>query len=95
MYRFPRARLVQTTGLNSKMLQKFSKNVKIVECHDYIWNHHEKYNQISTNMASIGSVILKIAFEMLEYFEKTGTVLLSKINSRFLSVKRCRYSRFN
>ena len=39
---------------------KCSKNFKIPEFGDYIWNHHTKYIQISTNMPAIGSVIHKI-----------------------------------
>ena len=31
-----------------------SKNVNILEFGDCIWNHHEKYIQISTNMSDIG-----------------------------------------
>ena len=37
-----------------KNVTNFVKNVKIVEFHDHIWNHHEKCFQISTNMPSIG-----------------------------------------
>ena len=33
---------------------KFGKNVKIVEFHDHIWNHHEKYINISINIPGIG-----------------------------------------
>ena len=32
------------------------KNIKILEFSDYIWNHHEKCIQISTNMPGIGSL---------------------------------------
>ena len=49
------------TDLNSKRVvfarttgSKFYKNLRIVECHDYIWINHEKYIQISTIMPSIG-----------------------------------------
>ena len=38
-----------------KKVTKFVKNVKILEFHDHIWNHHEKCIQISTNMPGIGS----------------------------------------
>ena len=54
---------VQTTG---KKIVKNSKNLEIIEFHDYIWNHHEKFIQISTNMPSIGLEILRI----LNKFEK-------------------------
>ena len=30
------------------------KNLKILEFSDYIWDHHEKCIQISTNMPGIG-----------------------------------------
>ena len=39
---------------------KIVKNVKILEFHDNIWNHHEKCIQISTIMPGIGSVICEI-----------------------------------
>ena len=42
----------------------FVKNVKIVEFHDHIWNHHEKCIQISTNMPGIGSLICEIILEI-------------------------------
>ena len=41
-------------------LTKFVKNYKIVEFHDHIWNHHEKYIQISPNIPGIGSLICEI-----------------------------------
>ena len=50
-----------------KHLTHFVKNVKIVEFHDHIWNHHEICIQISTNMPSIGLVIPEIPCEMLEF----------------------------
>ena len=39
------------------------KNAKIVEFHHHIWNHHEKYSEISTNIpvAVIGLLISEIA----------------------------------
>ena len=49
-----------------KKLTKFVKNVKIVECHDHIWNRNEKCIQISTNMPSIGSLIREIAITISE-----------------------------
>ena len=45
------------------------KNVNILEFHDHIWNHHEKYIEISTNMPSIGLVIPELTCEMLEFWE--------------------------
>ena len=46
---------VQTTG------QKCHKNVNILltfrKFYDHIWDHHEKYIQISTNIPGIGSLI--------------------------------------
>ena len=42
------------------------KNFKILEFGDYIWNHHERCIEISTNMPSIGLVIPEITCEMLE-----------------------------
>ena len=49
---------MQTTG---QQINKFVKNVKIVEFHDHIWNKHKKCIQISTNMPGIGSLIREIA----------------------------------
>ena len=50
---------MQTTG---QQIDRFGKkNVKIVEFHDHIWNHHEKCIQKSTNMPGIGLLILEIA----------------------------------
>ena len=42
-----------------------------MECQDHniIWNHHEKYIEISTNMPVIGSVIREIAVKMSEMSE--------------------------
>ena len=45
------------------------KKIKIVEFHDHIWNHGEKYIQISTNMPGIGSVNREIVVEMSEMSE--------------------------
>ena len=39
---------------------KMLKNVNIIEFGDYIWNHHEKCIQISTNMPDIGLEICNI-----------------------------------
>ena len=54
------------------------KNVKIVEFHGHIWNHHEKCILLSTNMPRIGVVIP----EMKCYnFKKANTILLCKTNA--------------
>ena len=58
---------------------------KIVEFHDHVWNHHEKYIEISTNMPVIGSLIREINLKC----EKANAILLSKINARVVSVKHC------
>ena len=52
-----------------KNLTKFVKNIEIVEFHDHIWNHNEKWIQISTNMPCIGSLIREIAVEISEMWE--------------------------
>ena len=52
-----------------KNLTKFVKNVKIVEFHDHIWNHHEKCIKISTNIPGIGTVNHEIAVKMSEMSE--------------------------
>ena len=49
-----------------KILTNLVKNVKIVEFHDHIWDHHEKYIQISTNMPGIGSLMSKIHVKITE-----------------------------
>ena len=54
---------LQTTG---QKFHKIVKNVQILDFGDYIWNHHEKCIEISTNMPSIGLIICEIGFE----FEK-------------------------
>ena len=48
----------------------FVKNVNIVECHDHIWNRHEKYIEISTNMPGIGSVIHELAVKISRNLRK-------------------------
>ena len=45
-------------------VQNVTQNVKIVEFHYHIWNHHEKCIGISTNMNVIGSLIREIAVEI-------------------------------
>ena len=55
----------------SNNLTNFVKNVNIVEFHDHIWNHHEKYIEISTNMPGFGSLIREIAVKF-QKFEKVN-----------------------
>ena len=65
----------------SKISKSCKKNVKIVEYHGHILNHHEKFIQISTNMPSIGLVIPEITCEMVELWRRKNTILLSKTNA--------------
>ena len=58
-----------------KNVTHFVKNVNIVEFHDHIWNHYEKYIEINTNMPSIGLVIRKIAVEISDMWESKQTLL--------------------
>ena len=60
---FHAGKRVQTIGSNLKIV----KNVRILEFHYHIWNQRDKCFQISTNMPSIGLIILEIAFEILEF----------------------------
>ena len=46
------------------------KNVNILEFGDYIWNHHGKCIQISTNMTGIGSSICEIDVNISEISER-------------------------
>ena len=55
---------MQTTGHKFNTFCK--KKIKIVELHDHIWNHHEKYIQKSTNMPGIGSLIREIDITISE-----------------------------
>ena len=51
----------------SRRQYKLSQNVqKCRNSGDYIWNHHEKYIEISTNMPGIGSVL---CVKFLEFCE--------------------------
>ena len=50
----------------SQKCHKIVKYVNIVESHDNIWNHHEKYIQISTSMPGIGSLIREIYVKITE-----------------------------
>ena len=50
-----------------KNVSNLVKNVKIMEFHYHIWNHHEKCIQQSTNMPGIGVVIPEITCEILEF----------------------------
>ena len=53
----------------SRIFNKFVKNVKIVEFRDHIWNQHKKCIQISTNMPGIGLLIREIAVEISEMWD--------------------------
>ena len=55
-------------GMSRRQVQHFLKlsNVKILELHNHIWNHHDKCIQISTNMPSIGSLICEIHIKISE-----------------------------
>ena len=53
---------------------------------DHIWNHHEEYIQISTNMLSIGSIICELGFK-IEKFERKRILLHGTTNDRVLRVK--------
>ena len=46
------------------------KNYNILEFHDHIWNHHEKYIQKNANMPGIGSLIREIDVKMSEIWER-------------------------
>ena len=61
--RWPRGNFT-TQQASADDISKNIKNVKIVEFHCHIWNHREKYIQISTNMLSIGSIICEIGFKI-------------------------------
>ena len=53
----------------SELIQNFPqklKYVKILEFWDYIWSHHEKCIQLSTNLPGIGSLICEIHVQMSE-----------------------------
>ena len=63
---FPCGRRVQTTG---QEWYKLCKKIKTVEFHDHIWNQHEKYIEISTNMSGMGSVIHELAVKIWDIWE--------------------------
>ena len=46
--------------------EKEIKNVRVLEFHDHIWNHHEICIQISTNMPGIGSLNCEIDVNISE-----------------------------
>ena len=52
--------------LDQLSLKNLERNVKIVQCHHHIWNHHEKYIEISTNIPVIGSLICEITVKVSE-----------------------------
>ena len=49
---------------------KSSQNVKFLEFHYYIWNHHGKYIQKSTNMPGFALVSNEIGFRIQEFREQ-------------------------
>ena len=49
----------------SKNVTNCVKNVRIEEFHDHIWNHHEKYIEMSTYKPVIGSLIVNSVFNCL------------------------------
>ena len=49
-----------------KHFTRVSKNINILEFHGHIWNHHEKYIQMSTNMLGIGSLFREIDVKISE-----------------------------
>ena len=64
--------MYEAVGVSRRYVNKFTnlvKNVKIVEFHCHIRNHHEKCIEISTNMPSIGLIIPELICEMLEFWE--------------------------
>ena len=63
---------------------KTPQNVNILEFHDHIWNHNERY--IRTNMPGIGSLIREIYIKCKRNYEKAKLLLLSKTNARILGV---------
>ena len=46
-----------------------------MEFHDHIWNHHEKYIEISTNIPVIGSLIREIAIKISKNIVKKVNIL--------------------
>ena len=63
------------------------KNVNILKFDYYIWNPHEKYIEISTNIPSIGLIIREIGFEILEFGANKTLLLHGKTNDRIECVK--------
>ena len=57
-----------------------------MEVHDHIWNHHEKYIEISTNMPGIGSVICELAIEIWEIGESKPLLLLHAGDGQFIAL---------
>ena len=53
------------------------KNVNILEFLDHIWNHHDKYIQMSTNMPGIGSLIREIDVKMSKFEKATNAKVLN------------------
>ena len=70
VYRYP----YHATDVSKRQeVQKFKNKFKhsnIPEFCDYIWNHHKKFKQISTNMPGIGSIIRELDVKMSEIWKK-------------------------
>ena len=58
-----------------------AKNVNILECNDYFWNHHGKCIEISAIMPSSGLEILEITFENFKIFKKVEQFVHGKHGS--------------
>ena len=50
-----------------------------MEFHYHIWNHHEKYIEISINVPVIGSVIHELAVKISEVISGITTPILGMI----------------
>ena len=66
---------MQTTCPNFHII--FKKYTNIIECYYYIWNHHGKCIQTSTNMPGIGLAIRDIFFEKIDQFAKIFVKLMA------------------
>ena len=47
--------------MDSYKITQMLKNIKIVKFYYYIWNHHKKCIQISTNMTAIREIAFQIS----------------------------------
>ena len=69
--------LYHVAGVNRRQLKnitKLSRKCQILEFRDNIWNHHEEYIQISTNMPGIGSIIREIDVYISEVYESQMSI---------------------